>query len=475
MHLARCLIYMGFPDGHVNHEPDKMLFLIWFYFFGGIYMDLLKDNLKKLYFHFLIPSLGSAMVMSIYTLTDAIVIGKGIGADALATLSITTPLLCILMSTGILFGVGGSVRMSVSRGTKDYDRANSFFTLSFFSLAVITLILWLIYGFEISSLLRIIGANDTLYPYAMSYMKYINLFLPVAIFSNYIAIFVRADGDPNRAMIGVLLGGVVNIILDILFVFPLHMEIGGAAFASMLGMVVQVFIGISHWFSRKNELKFIKPKNIVSGVGQIIGNGIPSFFNELANGFIVLLFNIQILKYCGDNALSIYSVISNCVILFNSLFTGVGQAIQPIVATNYGANKWNRIQGVQKMSYFTIVIMGVIFSLSGILFPLSVCSIFMKTDNASKIIAQNAIRTYFIAFIPMGINLLTSYYLQSILNVRKSLCISMLRNIFLSSVAILTFPLLFGGDSLWKVMPVVEVLVLIVSVVFLHSSKKKYI
>ena len=219
------------------------------------------------------------MVMSIYTLTDAIVIGKGIGADALAVLSITTPLLCILMSTGILFGVGGSVRMSVSRGTKDYDRANSFFTLSFFSLAVITLILWLIYGFEISSLLRIIGANDTLYPYAMSYMKYINLFLPVAIFSNYIAIFVRADGDPNRAMIGVLLGGVVNIILDILFVFPLHMEIGGAAFASMLGMVVQVFIGISHWFSRKNELKFIKPKNIVSGVGQIIGNGIPSFFN----------------------------------------------------------------------------------------------------------------------------------------------------------------------------------------------------
>ena len=80
-------------------------------------MDLLRDNLKKLYFKFLIPSLGSAMVMSIYTLTDAIVIGKGVGTDALAALSITTPLLCILMSTGILFGVGGSVQMSVHRGS----------------------------------------------------------------------------------------------------------------------------------------------------------------------------------------------------------------------------------------------------------------------------------------------------------------------------------------------------------------------
>ena len=436
-------------------------------------MDLLKDNLKKLYFRFLVPSLGSAMVMSIYTLTDAIVIGKGVGADALAALSITTPLLCILMSMGILFGVGGSVPMSVNRGTGNTGKANRFFTLSFFALAVIAVILWLVYGLGISSLLRIMGANDTLYPYAMSYMKYINLFLPVAVFSNYIAIFVRADGDPNRAMVGVLLGGVVNIVLDILFVFPLHMGIGGAAFASVLGMVVQVAVGISHWFSRKNGLKFIKPKHIVSSVGQIIGNGIPSFFNELANGFIVLLFNIQILKYCGDTALSIYSVISNCVILFNSLFTGVGQAIQPIVATNYGANKWNRIQGVRKMSYLTIVLMGVVFSLSGILFPLGVCSVFMKIGSASELLAQSAIRTYFIAFLPMGINLLTSYYLQSILNVKRSLCISLLRNVLLSGIAILTFPLLFGGDSLWRVMPVVEVLVLVVSVVFLRASKKK--
>lgn len=144
-------------------------------------MDLLKDDLKKLYMRFLIPSLGSAMVMSIYTLTDAIVIGKGVGADALAALSITTPLLCILMATGILLGVGGSV------------------------LAFTAIVLWIVYGFGISTLLRLMGANDILYPYAMSYMKYINMFLPVAVFSNFIAIFVRADGDPNRAMLGVLL------------------------------------------------------------------------------------------------------------------------------------------------------------------------------------------------------------------------------------------------------------------------------
>ena len=109
-------------------------------------MDLLRDDLKKLYFKFLIPSLGSAMVMSIYTLTDAIVIGKGVGADALAALSITTPLLCILMSTGILFGVGGSVQMSVHRGSGNTMKSNLYFTVSFIMIAAITALLWILYG-----------------------------------------------------------------------------------------------------------------------------------------------------------------------------------------------------------------------------------------------------------------------------------------------------------------------------------------
>ncbi len=272
-------------------------------------------------------------------------------------------------------------------------------------------------------------------------------------------------------MAGVLFGGAVNIVLDIIFVFPCNIGIGGAALASVLGMVVQVTVVTTHFFSRKNGLKFIKPKHIISSVGQIIGNGISSFFNELANGFIVLLFNVQILKYCGESALSVYSVISNCVILVNSLFTGVGQTIQPIIAINYGAGKWERIKEIRRMSYLTITIMGAVFSLSGIMFPLGICGVFMEVGENIEVLAQNAIRTYFIAFLPMGINLLSSYYLQSVLSARKSLFISLLRNIILSSIAILTLPLMFDGSSLWFAMPIVEVAVLFVSGIFLKTTK----
>lgn len=434
-------------------------------------MNLLTDNLKKLYLRFLLPSLGSAMVLSIYTLTDAVVIGKGVGPDALAALSITSPLLCVLMSVGLLFGVGGSVQMNVCRGTGAFDKANRFFTLSFTALAILALILWILYGTCISDLIWLMGANDTLYPYAMDYMHYIILFLPVAVFSNYAAIFVRADKDPNRAMAGVLLGGAANIVLDIVFVFPLQMGSGGAALASMIGMVIQLLVGVSHFFSKKNQLRFIRPKHVRSSIGQIIGNGIPSFFNEFANGFIVLLFNIQILNYCGETALSVYSVISNCVILFNSLFTGVGQAVQPIIATNFGAGNHNRIQKLRNMSLLTILFMGIVFALLGILAPGGVCSVFMDTTEEMRRIAESGLRIYFIAFIPMGVNLLTSYYLQSILRVKESLLVSLLRNIILSCAAILAFPHLFGADSLWFVMPVVETAVLAVSIALLARTR----
>ena len=435
-------------------------------------MDLLNDNIKRLYFKFLLPSLGSAMVMSIYTLTDAIVIGKGVGADALAALSFTTPLLCILMATGILFGVGGSIQMSVFRGLGNESKANRFFTISFFSLAIISIMLWVTYSYGMNYIVKLMGVSDDLFPYVISYMRYMDYFIPFVVFSNYVAIFIRTDNDPNRAMAGVIIGGILNIILDIVFVFPLQLGIGGAALASALGMVLQVIIGASHFISKRNQLKFVVPHNIAKSVIRIIANGIPSFFNEFANGFIVLLFNIQILKYCGSTALAVYSVISNCVILFNSMFTGVGQSIQPIVSMNYGAKNINRIYDIKRMAYVTILIMGIVFSLSGILFPKGISSIFLKVNDEIEQISNYGIRLYFIAFLPLGINLLSSYYLQSILKTKKSLVISILRNIILSGFGIIVFPLIFGKNSLWVVIPFVEIVVLCISIVFLGQSRR---
>lgn len=435
-------------------------------------MDLLKDNIGTLYRKFLIPSLGSAMVLSIYTLVDAVVIGNGVGADALAALSITTPLLCVLMATGILFGVGGSVRWSVCRGRGDMKTASKVFTAALFGVISVTIALWLIYGFFAKDIVRYMGANETLYPYVMDYMRFILYNLPAVTLSNFVAIFIRADTDPNRAMAGVITGGMVNIVLDIVMVYPLHSGIGGAAFASILGMTVQVCIGCTHFISGKNTLIPSKDLSSLKLIGGVCHSGIPSLFNELANGVIVFLFNIQILAYLGTSALAIYSVISNVVILFNSLFTGVGQAIQPVTATNFGARQMKRVSHIKRLAFRTIIVMGAVFSATGIISPVGVASVFLNVTDTLAHIASYGIRIYSIAFLPMSINVLTTYYLQSVMRTKESLLISALRNIVLSAAGIIAVPLFLPANCLWGVMPVVEIIVLVISIILMNGKSK---
>ncbi|MDO5292649.1 MAG: MATE family efflux transporter [bacterium] len=433
-------------------------------------MDLLNQNIKSIYRKYLIPSLGSAMVMSIYTMADAIVIGKGVGADALAALSLATPPIALLMSTGILFGVGGSIHMNVHKGMDDMREGRNFFTISTLGIGAVILLLWLLYSTNLPPILRLMGANDTLYPYAHSYMKWITAFLPIVVLSNFLAIWIRNDGNPNLALAGVIGGGCLNIILDIILVMNMDVGIQGAAIASISGMILSGLIMGSHFFSKKNNLRFVKPTRIMSHLATITGSGISSFLNEFSNGLIVCLFNIQVLRYCGQTALAVYGVISNCVILFNSLFTGVGQAIQPIISYNYGAAQSKRIAETKRLGYITIIAMGILFSGVGLLFPYAVSSVFLSLTSEIKEISNIAIRLYFIAFLPAGYSLLSSYYLQSVLKTKESLIVSTMRTVILSSILILTLPLIFSSNVIWLCMPITELVVFVLSFYYVKKN-----
>ena len=158
------------------------------------------------------------------------------------------------------------------------------------------------------------------------------------------------------------------------------------------------------------------------------------------------------------------------MILFNSLFTGVGQAIQPIVATNYGAHQMERIYIVRSHAVKTILGMGALFTLFGLISPSTVCHIFLPAAEETTRIANYGIRLYFIAFLPMAFNVLASNYLQSILKTKASFTISFLRNVVLSGCFILLLPSIFGGFVLWCIMPIVELIVLCISIRATHHK-----
>lgn len=436
-------------------------------------MNLLEDKPSQLFRKFLFPSLGSAMIMSIYTMVDAIAIGKGVGPLGLSALNITTPLLCILMSTGLLFGIGGSSLMSFHFGKNEPTQAKNIFTISFIGILSCSILYWFIYSVFFDQLATLLGATPLIFNYVKDYMFWINIFIPVITCSNFLSAFVRNDNDPARAMVGVIGGGIINVFLDYLLVFPINMGIGGAALASALGMCFSSFIMTTHFLTKKNQLCFVKPSNIFKKLRDVISSGMPSFLNEFANGLIVCLFNIQILRYADETTLSVYGVIANCAILFTSLFSGVGQAAQPLISTNYGSSKTDRIIIFKKYGFISVIIMGSIFTSVCTLFPTIVTEIFMNPTAEIQNIANEAIRIYSTAFFSMGINLFASYYFQSVLQPVKALIVSILRSILLSCTFVYIFPFFFSITGIWYVMPVTEfiTLIIVISLLLIKSNR----
>ena len=211
--------------------------------------NLLTGPVSKIFFRYLIPAILANMVTSIYILADTIIIGKGIDTLAMAALNIILPLFNIFFGVGLLFGVGGSVLMSIARGRGDEQLGKCYFTLSVILNAITCLILTILLWIFMEPVVHFLGATEATLPYIRDYAPYVILGLSAFAFSSLLQTFVRNDGAPKLSMIAVISGGVLNVILDLIFVFPLHMGMAGAAIASVIGSLCTVCILLLHFLS----------------------------------------------------------------------------------------------------------------------------------------------------------------------------------------------------------------------------------
>lgn len=193
-------------------------------------------------------------------------------------------------------------------------------------------------------------------------------------------------------------------------------------------------------------------------VKKIISYGSSSFLMEVASGFVIFIFNIQILKYIGDNGIVIYGIISNCIIVGISLFNGIAQASQPIIATNHGADEVKRVRNVLKYAMYTTIAIGIILFDIVFVFTKEVILVFVKVDESIINMGITPIRMYLSAFCIMNINILMCNYFQSIGREKVSVSISIIRGFLLNIILVLIMPVVLGGNSLWLVVPITEII-----------------
>lgn len=433
-------------------------------------MNLLKDNVVKLYFKYFFPTMCAALSTSVYILFDTIFIGQGVGSKGLTALNISLPIYSIYFGTGLLIGIGGSTLMSIEKGRGRLDKANKIFTLSFI-LGLILAIIYCIIGFVfLEEIALILGATKEIMPFVKEYMVVVVIGTIPFVMGSVMAPFIRADKAPKKAMFAVIFSGFLNIILDYIFVFPLDMGMRGAAIATVFSYTISCLILLTHLLSKNNTLRFKKEFYKLSYITRIFKCGLPSLFIEVSLGFVIFIFNIQILKIIGDDGVTAYSIISNTGIIAVALFNGISQTIQPLISINMGANLKERADKLRNLGLSTALVIGVAFFILCIVFPESIVRIFVKPTDTVLAIAINSIRIYSTAFIIMGINMVSGAYFQSIELAKESFIIAFCRGLLFVSICVFVLPLFIGINGVWLSVPIGELLTLIATVIFLKKN-----
>ena len=423
-------------------------------------MDLLKTDIKKLFFRYLAAAFGSALISSIYGIVDMAMVGQYQGPNGTAALAAVAPVWNILYSLGLMFGIGGTVLFSKLRGEskENEKRSNEYFTISIMLTILFSLLSFLVLYFFQDSILTFFGADSTLLPLAKNYLKPVLWVAPLFLFNQQLAAFLRNDNDPLLATIAVLAGGVFNVFGDWFFVFFMNWGIYGAGFATSLGALITFICLLIHFIKKKNTLKFVKPTKIFKKSGMIIEHGFPVFIVDFAMGIMTVVFNRQIGKFLGNDALSVYGIIINVSTIVTCCSYSIGQAAQPIFSSNFGAGNKDRIKETLKYSLIVCAAFSIFWTVLSIGFPTAYIKLFMKpTDEVLKI-GPTIIRLYSTSFLLLTFNVFSTYYFESLTKAKISLSVSVLRGVILSVIFIEVFPYIFPVNSLWLSMTAVEAL-----------------
>lgn len=434
-------------------------------------MDLLQTNIKTVFRKYFIASFGGALVICAYSLVDSIMVGQYEGANGAAALATVMPVWNIILSLGLLFGIGGGVWLSTARGRGQKDEGNQFYTCAVISVVLISfLVCGLIFLFS-GPLLRLFGANDTLLPLAQGYLKWIRYAIPLFMVGQALMAFIRNDGAPALASAAVIAGGIFNVVGDYYFIFVQDMGIEGAGLATALGQLIAFLILCSHFFSKRCGLQFVRPHGWLAKLGQILFAGFSTFIVDVAMAVIILLFNRQIMFYFDANVLAIYGVICNIVMTVQAFAYAVGQAAQPIISVNFGAGRYERVNAMRSLSFVAALSLGLLAMVLTIAFPSQLTGVFMDAGPEVLTLAPSIMRRYFLSFPLLCFNICATYYFQAVLQGRLSLIISLLRSLVVSPILIMLLPYVWGGDVLWWVMPIVETAIAVL-VIFLLIRQK---
>ena len=403
--------------------------------------DLATEKINKLLISFAIPCVISMIINSIYNIVDQIFIGKGVGTLGNAATNVIFPLVILASAIAGLIGNGAAANFSLRLGEGNKDSAKKSvgeaITLSF----IISLIFTLISFILLPKLLYFFGCTENVYSYAYDYGKIILIGMPFMIVYSVFSNIIRADGSPKYSMVMLIIGAIINIILDPIFIFGFNLGVKGGAIATVIGQIVSFIIAIIYL----KKFKTIKLEHddfkLSKNIFKILSLGLSSFITQLTILVLFVFMNNIMTKfgaksvYGADIPLSVYGVLSKINSIYVSIILGVSIGVQPIIGFNFGAGNINRVKEVLKKVIILNFLIGIIFNIILYCFPKEIVSIFITSSDANyDLFMEFAVlmcKTFFMVCALNAVEMTTSIVIQSLGHVKKATAVSFIRQIIL--------------------------------------------
>lgn len=433
--------------------------------------DLAIMPVGRLLLQYSIPAVVGMLVMSLYNVVDRIFIGQGVGPDAITGLTITFPVMNITAALGVLIGAGASSRISIMLGAKDTDGAHMVLGNA------LTLLLLFIGCYMppfiafLEEILTAFGADGKSLPHAFSYMAWV---MPGIVMTNITFTFnnmMRASGYPRKAMMTMILGAVLNVALDPLFIFVLDMGIKGAAIATDISMFISAIVVMRHFFCKESNVRFRRGiyrlrRHIVVAIVSI--GAAPALVNA-ASCAINVIINLSLGRYGGNLAIAAAGIFTTYASLICMTIVGICQGMQPVVGYNFGAGNYHRL----KKAFWITTAVATGLTVAGAAGGLTVSSAIARaftTDSMLIEVTANALPTAMLAFCVVGFQIVATNFFMAIGSAGTSIFLSLTRQVIFLIPLLLLMPLHYGLNGIWLSFPTSDIIATIVTAIMIFKK-----
>ena len=424
---------------------------------------------------FVLPCIGTMLFTSVYGIVDGLCVSNFVGKTAFAAVNLIMPLPQLLGTVGFMLGTGGSAIVGITLGEGDQKKADRYFTM-FLLAALVSVSVLAVLGFVfLRPVAMLLGAKGELLDYAVRYGRILMLALPPFALQNMFQSFFVTAEKPLLGFWFTVGAGCTNMVLDVVMVGMLHWGVEGAAIATFISQIVGGVLPLVY-FLRPNSslLRLGKCRMDLRALLKTCSNGSSEFMSNVSMSLVSMLYNVQLMKYAGEDGVSAYGVLMYVNMIFQAIYIGYSVGAAPIVSFHYGAGNRGELRGLLRRSGGLLAVCAVCMLAAGQVLAAPLSRLYVGYDPGLFRMTSHAFSIFSFSFLFSGFAIYGSSFFTALNDGLTSAIIAFLRTLVFQVGAVLLFPLLWRLDGIWMSIVAAEVMAVVATGIFLLAKRKRY-